>query len=106
MSEFCGLLSLCPIILQIPVQACAPNTQNLRGPQAISLAQIENPMDVYLAHLLQGQRTPLVALCRARPPMLQTFRQIRQVNEVSTGREAWAGDHVLQLPHVSRPGML
>lgn len=42
------------IIFQVAIQAGPPNPQNLRGAQAVSLAQVQHAMDMDLAHFFQG----------------------------------------------------
>src|ERR1700687_640140 len=103
MPEFRGFGLFFRVVFQIAVQARASNPQNLRRSQPISLAHIENAMDVYPAHPLQRQGTKLVALRRAWPAVLQAFRQVRQVDEIPTGGNASAGDYVFQFAYVTRP---
>ena len=55
---------------EVTVQARSSNSQDLRRPQAISLAHIENPVNVHLAHFFQGQRAPIVTRGRARATVL------------------------------------
>jgi len=68
-------------------------------------AHIEDSMDVRIAHLIQRQGTPPIPIRCTRPPLSQPFRQIGDIDEIAAAGETGAGDDVLQLAHVSRPGM-
>jgi hypothetical protein len=79
LAEFHGLGLFRRVFFQIAVQAGPANSQDLRGAQAIPLAHIQNAPDVYLAHLLERQRTPLVTLRGSRPAMLQAGKSARSM---------------------------
>src|SRR5712671_2015436 len=93
------------IFFQVAIQAGPADAQYLCGAQAISLAHIEDSMDVRVAHLIERQRTPLISLGGARPAVLQTFRQIGDIDKISAAGDRGAGDYVFQFAHVAWPGM-
>ena len=62
------------ISFQVAVQAGTPNSQKLRGLQAVALAQVQHPPDVHLAHVIKQERFPIVFLQRTRAAVLQVFR--------------------------------
>src|SRR5882762_1878635 len=93
------------ILFQVAIQAGPANAQYLRGAQAISLAHVEDSMDVRIAHLVERQRTPLISLGGARATVLQTFRQIGDIDEIAAAGDRCAGNYVFQFTNISRPGM-
>ena len=60
---------------------------------------------MHFAHLFERQRFPVVALPRTLLAVLQLFRQVRQIDEVSRCRDARAGDDILQFAHIARPAV-
>src|SRR2546429_4932953 len=74
------------IAFQVAVQTGAPDSQDFRGSQPRSLTHLEHALDVHFAHLFERQRFPVVTLPRTLLPVLQLFRQVRQIDEVSRCR--------------------
>src|SRR5213078_66875 len=71
------------IAFQVAVQTGPPDSQESRGSQPASLTHLEPALDVHFAHLFERQRFPVVALPRTLLAVLQLFRQVRQIDEVS-----------------------
>src|SRR5437016_7991515 len=65
------------IAFQVAVQTGAPDSQELRGSQPVSLTHLEHALDVHFAHLFERQRFPVLTLPRTLLPVLQLFRQVR-----------------------------
>jgi hypothetical protein len=92
---------------QETVQAGPSNAQDLRRAHPVSVAQIENPLDVIASDFIERQRRPARSgRGRAAARFLQVFWKIGQIDEFGAGRDCRSSDQILQLANISRPIML
>lgn len=65
------------IAFQIAVKARSSDSKHLRSAQAVSLTQLKHSLDMQLAHLVERQRPPVIALVSLRTAALQVLWQVR-----------------------------
>ena len=81
------------VALKVAIKACAADSQNLGGAEAVAIAHLENFLNVRLADFVEGA-------------MLQVFREIAEIDEISGGGDARGGNRIFEFAEISRPGML
>ncbi len=94
------------IALEVAVQTGAANAQNLRGAETVSVAHLQNFLDVQFAHFVEAKRAPLFVAGQVRGAVLEIFWQIGDVDEITHGGDAGGGDDIFEFPDVTGPGML
>jgi hypothetical protein len=78
----------------------------LRGAETVAVAHLQNFLDVQFADFIKAERTPFFVGGQVTGAMLEIFRQVGNVDEITHGGDAGGGNDIFEFADVAGSGML